>query len=162
MLSFCIYRYKQEKKLLSLLIFIKKLYFSNLKIVCMKFSLLKKIVAASVLLVASIPQSQAQFGVGIPNFFKRFELGYSYSVGFATYNSVERVKNPGNDNVYENNIKENVRSKFGYGGLMGSYIPLKRVGNSLMAIGVNFQYNAFLWDYTTPVFQNWIHFLATA
>jgi len=139
-----------------LLIFIKILYFSELKIIFMKSSWLKKIVAASVLLIASIPQSQAQFGVGIPNFFKRFELGYSYTVGFATYSSVERVKNPGNETVYENNIKENVRSKFGYGGLMGSYIPLKRVGNSLMAIGVNFQYNAFLWDYTTPVFQNWV------
>lgn len=120
----------------------------------MKFSSLKKIVAASLLLAASAPQAQARFE--LPNFMKRWELGYSYSMAFANYKSTELAKNPHNNDVYTINIDRNVRSSFGYGGFTGTYIPVAKMGNStLLAVGVNMAYNAFLWDYVTPSFQSW-------
>ncbi len=120
----------------------------------MKLSALKKIVAASLLMAAGTQQAQARFE--LPNFIKRWELGYSYSMAFANYKSVERAHVPNSDKVFETNIDKNVRSTFGYGGFTGTYIPVTKMGNSaLLAVGINMAYNAFLWDYVSPTFQSW-------
>lgn len=122
----------------------------------MKFSSLKKAIAAALLLGVSAQQTHAG-GFELPNFIKRWELGYTYPMVFATYKSTERVSSPNGDQVFEANIEKNVRSNFGFGGLMGTYIPITKLGSSaLLAAGVNAMYNAYTWDYTHPTFQNYV------
>ena len=119
----------------------------------MKISSLKKIVAATLLVTAGAQQAQARFE--LPNFIKRWELGYSYAIASATYQSVERVRF-NEQTTFEERITQNVRSSFGYGGFTGTYIPVTKLGNStLLAVGINMAYNAFLWDYETPTFQSY-------
>jgi hypothetical protein len=121
----------------------------------MKFSLLKKAIAASLLFGMLAPQTQAQWKPGgLPNFIKRWEIGYTYSIASATYKSTESITTPDGSKTFEKSIEQNVRSKFSFGALMGTYIPLKKIGGkSLLAIGINAQYNAYLWDYSVPTFQ---------
>lgn len=119
----------------------------------MRFNMLKKVIAGA-LLLASITEANAGPGYGLPNFLKRWEIGYSYSMASATYKSTETVKDNASGKSFTQDIKQNVNSKFGYGGFAGTYIPLARLGGqSQLAIGVDYEYNAFLWDYKVPEFN---------
>lgn len=123
----------------------------------MKFSSIKKVLAGALLATLISPQTQAQFGLfngnGLPNFIKRWEVGFSYSMAFAEYTSSEMVTSTQTGNVYHKQISEDVRSNMGIGGFMGTYIPVKRIGNSLLAVGINMNYNMFTWNYSIPTFK---------
>lgn len=117
----------------------------------MKISSIKKVLCASLLLAITAPQANA--GFGLPNFIKRYELGFSYSMAFANYtNSVATTT--GDGQTFVTNMDMKVRSSFGYGGIMGTYIPITRVGKSVMAIGVDLNYNMFVWNYNIPQYQS--------
>lgn len=113
--------------------------------------MLKSAVAAAMLLTG---YSEAQAGDGLPNFIKRWEMGYSYSIASATYKSSETVTDAASGKKFTHNVNQDVRSKFGYGGFAGTYIPVARMGSgTLLAIGIDYAYNAYLWDYKVPEFN---------
>ncbi|WP_222165796.1 hypothetical protein [Edaphocola aurantiacus] len=117
----------------------------------MKFNMLKTAIASAILLAGC---AEAQAGNGLPNFLKRWEIGYSYSMANATYQSTETIKDGGSGKEFTRDISQNVNSKFGYGGFAGTYIPMARLGgHTLLALGIDYAYNAYMWDYKVPEFS---------
>lgn len=89
----------------------------------------------------------------IPGAIQRIQVGFSYTKGFAQYESIDQ-KADDKGNLYTQTNKIDVTSKAGWGGLVGTSIPVKRLGTkSILAIGVDFMYNIYVWDYKAPYFN---------
>jgi len=94
----------------------------------------------------------------LPGFFQRMQLGYSYTMAWAEYESKDHLVDENTGATYTKDVTTKVSSKFGYGGSLGSTIPVKRLGKkSMFAIGVDFTYNAYVWDYKVPMFSGYIY-----
>ncbi|WP_118973465.1 hypothetical protein [Taibaiella koreensis] len=101
-----------------------------------------------VLTATAFSQAAAQW-FGLPGVLQRYEIGYSYSVATATYKRTE-VANNGLDTSFS----QNVTSKNGFGGMIGTAVPLKRLSDRCMlALGIGYTYNMYTWDYNTPSFS---------
>src|SRR5690606_7935093 len=93
----------------------------------------------------------------LPGFFKRLQLGYSYNMAWGEYNSKDELVDESTGSVYTKDVTTKVSSKFGYGGSLGTTIPIRQLGKkSMFAIGVDLTYNAYVWDYKVPMFSGYI------
>lgn len=89
---------------------------------------------------------------GLPGVLQRYEMGYSYSIATATYKRTE-TGTFGNGTM-DTSFSQNVTSKNGFGGMVGTAIPLKRLSDRCMlALGIGYTYNMYTWDYSTPSFS---------
>lgn len=78
---------------------------------------------------------------------KRLELGYSYVLASANYSYAESHYNEKTGLVDDTSYVQKVKSKGGFGGLIGYSWPLARMGdNSCLALSVSYYYNAILWE----------------
>lgn len=115
----------------------------------------------STLLVAAffLMQLDAQaFFYNFPGFLKRYEMGYNYSIATARYKSTESIVEPNTGKVFNSVQDKMVTSKLGYGGFVGTSIPLKQTGQSTaLHLGIGFNYNIYMWDYEVPMFDNFYY-----
>lgn len=95
--------------------------------------------------------AQARF----PGAIQRMQIGYSFNKGWATYESKDVVTEGGK--TFSQTNKTDVSSKFGWGGVFGTTIPVTRLGRkSILGVGVDYTYNVYVWDYKTPTFSGYI------
>ncbi|WP_118950679.1 hypothetical protein [Taibaiella helva] len=117
----------------------------------MKHFLLRSFLFPALLIFTSLPEIRAQW-FGLPGVLQRYELGYSYSIATATYKRTET-----SNNGLDTSFSQNVTSKNGFGGMIGTAIPLKRLSDRCMlALGLGYTYNMYTWDYNTPSFNGLI------
>ncbi len=114
-------------------------------------------------LLAIAFQSQAQRG--FPGILQRYQVGYSFVVANAQYETksffFSDLSTIGNiDTTYKGTL--NTKATFGV--TMGTYIPLKRLGQkSSLALGIDFLYNILTWeDKATNSFAGFDGFTAQA
>ncbi len=94
----------------------------------------------------------------LPGFFQRMQFGYSYITAQAEYKSKDMIVDANTGATYTKDVTSSVSSRFGYGGFLGSTIPVKRLGRkSMFAIGLDFTYNAYVWDYKVPMFSGYLY-----
>lgn len=111
-----------------------------------------KIIAVVSFLLITTGISNAQ----LPGIIQRLEIGYSYNMGFAEYESEDVIVDPITGAAYTKTNTIDVSSKFGWGGLIGTSFPIKQLGRkSMFAIGADFTYNAYVWDYKVPYFSGY-------
>ncbi|HTN46945.1 MAG TPA: hypothetical protein VL098_11410 [Flavipsychrobacter sp.] len=116
----------------------------------MKYSY--KIVLAVIAFAISFPlSSSAQFN-NFPKFLKRFEIGGSYAMSSAEYRVKQRFLSQ--DYSIDTTIKFNMNSVAGIGGMLGTYVPLSRLGQkSILALNIDLMYNALVWDKDVTVYS---------
>ena len=89
----------------------------------------------------------------LPGVLQRYEMGYSYAIGMATYKSSNNWNN-GSNNL-DTSFSQDVTSTAGFGVVIGTSVPLKQLGNRCMlSLGIGYNYNMFTWDYKSPSFRN--------
>lgn len=112
--------------------------------------LIKCAIALTTLLSMS-NYSNAQFR--LPGIIQRYQMGYSYPMAWAEYKRTDRVTTA-DGSKFDSTITSKTHSKFSFGGLVGTTIPVKRLGEkSMFAISIDMLYNGYLWDYRAPMFS---------
>lgn len=102
--------------------------------------------------VFSLQQANAQW-FQLPGFLQRYEMGYTFPIGMATYKSANSYTRSGNN--MDTSFSQNVTSTAGFGVVVGSSIPLKQLSDRCMlSLGVGYAYNMFTWDYQIPSFRS--------
>lgn len=93
---------------------------------------------------------------GFPGVIQRMQIGYSFTKGWAQYESKDAAVDPLTGKTFTNTNKTDVTSKLGWGGVFGTTVPLKKLGRkSILGLGVDYMYNVYVWDYKTPTFNGY-------
>ena len=80
-----------------------------------------------------------------PDWLGRFEIGYSYVMATGQFSGVTGVYNSNFDFVGDTQTKKNIVAKAGFGGLYGTYFPVKKFEKGCLAIDVTLMANFFIW-----------------
>lgn len=84
--------------------------------------------------------------MSVPGILQHYEIGYSYCAMTAKYTSNTQYLD-GNGNLFDTTSKGTIASKGGFGASVGTYIPVKQLGDhSMFAISVGYMYNFVLWN----------------
>lgn len=110
---------------------------------------MKKLISALAIAVLLVPfASSAQWTNNFPTFLKNYEIGYGYPVTWAKYTRTDHLIKDGA--AHDTTINLNVKSKSSFGAAIGTYFPLKQLGQkSKLCLAVGFMYNLYTWDYPT-------------
>ena len=85
-----------------------------------------------------------------PGFLQRYEISYGYPVVWAQYSRTDRIVSPINGGEIDTTITKNVRTAFSFGGWVGSFIPIAKMGKkAVLTLDINFGAAAYLWDFNT-------------
>ncbi|HTO15294.1 MAG TPA: hypothetical protein VLZ83_05970 [Edaphocola sp.] len=115
----------------------------------MKYTLLKKALAVTLISGICTPQAFS----GVPNFFKRLEIGFSYNYSPSVYKSVENIT-AGNGATFTKDLSYDVKPKMALGGMIGTYFPIKRFSeNVLLAVHTDIAINVNMWDFKLSTFR---------
>jgi hypothetical protein len=117
----------------------------------MKKNCFGRLALMAILFVVFCPQNINAQWFRLPGVLQRYEIGYSYSISNATYKKTDNWN--GSSGKLDTSFSENVTSKAGFGAVIGTAVPLKRLGGKCMlALGIGYGYNMYTWDYKTPSF----------
>ncbi len=79
--------------------------------------------------------------------FQRFYSGYSFPMTSATYSERYMYYDDYGDNNMDTTMSKNVRSKGGFGIVLGTYFPIVRLTErTSLNISLDFMYNFLVWD----------------
>lgn len=95
--------------------------------------------------------ANGQWYYKFPSFLKRYEMGYTFPISMATYSTTNKWNDGLHD--FDSTFTTNTTSKGLLGVTVGTSFALAKLSDRCMlALGVNLNYNMYLWNYNTPMF----------
>ena len=112
----------------------------------------KKYIFSTLVLAAFLLLSNLSFGQAKYN----FEIGFSYCMATAEYKTSTRYFNDVTSEYFDSTHKETIKSKGGFGGMLGHHFPLIKMGEySSISMSISYMYDALLWEpATTNTYNN--------
>jgi hypothetical protein len=106
---------------------------------------LRTFILSGLLLASSAVTAQRLYYV--PRGPKSIEVGLSYASASADFKYVAQSYNEFTGRLIDTSFTQHAVSKFGYGGSVGYYWPIIRLGGrSRLTLNATFMYNAYIWD----------------
>lgn len=82
-----------------------------------------------------------------PGILQRYQLGYTFVMNSAEYEAKNRVTLLNIDTSF----KRDMKTSAAFGVTMGTYVPLKRLGqSSMLVLGIDYMYNIMTWESKVP------------
>lgn len=115
------------------------LYFSDFKLINVNYkSILSGLLLAAAVFSGNLARSQAKYNM---------EVGFSYCMGSAEYKTQNSFFNEAIGLFTDSTSTEKIKSKGGFGGLVGFHFPLVKMGDySSISFSVSYMYDALLWE----------------
>lgn len=113
---------------------------------------MKNILATALITLLLMSGSSYRASADLPGFLKRLQMGYSLiTASTADYEGRDYIPFMGIDTSYTHGVA----SKGGFGYTIGTSFPLAKLGQqSMMTLGVDYLYNAILWETALPRYGN--------
>ena len=107
--------------------------------------MLRKLLLAATASLLAATSTFAQYG--IPRGPKCLEVGYTYGIAYGEFKYSLHSFNESTGIASDTSYTNNVTSKLGFGGFVGYYFPVAKLGpQNRLAITLSYMYNAYLWE----------------